>query len=87
MNDNLLKLLSGGRFPNNKNRVWTMCQVTLKLATMAIEEAEKHGFTDAEFFIAFEDALNTLSVKDHSGNAQQTEDFVSHIKTFMADSE
>lgn len=83
-NDTLIKLLSAGIFPNNKNRVWTMCQVALKLATKCVEEAEKFELTDEQFFIAFEDALNVLSVKDHTSN-KQFEDFKENIDNFYKD--
>ena len=86
MNDYIIKLLSAGRFPNNKNRVWTMCQCALKLAILASEEAEKGGYTDDAFYLAFEDALNCISVKDHSkNNKEQTKEFENNVKQFMAD--
>lgn len=86
MKDNLIKLLSAGRFPNNKNRVWTMCNVVLKLATQCMEEAEKYNLTDEQFYLAWETALSILSTKDHTNN-KQIEDFNNEVKCFMADSE
>lgn len=53
-------------FPNNKNRVWTMCQVALKLCLQCVDEAEKNNLTNEQFYIAFEDCLNKVSVKDHT---------------------
>lgn len=53
-------------FPNNKNRVWTMCQVALKLCLQCVDEAEKNNLTNEQFYIAFEDCLNKISVKDHT---------------------
>ena len=44
--DSLIKLLSAGRFPNNKNRIWTMCQVALKLCLQCVDEAEKANLTN-----------------------------------------
>lgn len=86
--DALMKLLSGGRFPNNKNRVWTMCQVALKLTTLAVDEAEQGGFTNEQWYIAFEDALNLLSVKDHNRkDSRQSEEFNNSIKTFISEAE
>lgn len=81
--DNLIKLLSAGRFPNNKNRVWTMCQVALKLCLQCVEEAENGNLTDEDFFISWENCLNSISVKDH--NKQDTE-IVEDFKKFNADS-
>lgn len=85
MKDALTKLFSGGRFPTEKNRVWTLCQCALKMAIMASEEAEKGGFTNEQFYIAFEDSLNAISVKDHGLNIEQTKEFEKSIKEFMAD--
>ena len=81
--DNLIKLLSSGRFPNNKNRIWTMCQVALKLCLQCVDEAEKNNLTNEQFYIAFEDCLNKVSTKDHT-KCDQT--IVNDFKSFNADS-
>ncbi len=81
--DKLINLLSAGHFPNNKNRVWTMCQVVIKLMLATVEEAEKNGLTNEPFYISFEDILNKASVKDH--NRQDTE-IIHDFKKFNADS-
>ncbi len=83
MKDNLIKLLSNGQFPNNKNRVWTMCQVALKLCLQCVEEAEKSDLTNEQFYLAWEDALNKISCKDHT--TQDTE-IINDFKQFNADS-
>lgn len=70
-------------FPNNKNRVWTMCQVALKLCLQCVDEAEKNNLTNEQFYIAFEDCLNKVSVKDHT---KQDENIVNDFKNFNADS-
>lgn len=70
-------------FPNNKNRVWTMCQVALKLCLQCVDEAEKNNLTNEQFYIAFEDCLNKVSVKDHT---KQDENIVNDFKKFNADS-
>ena len=66
LKNNLVKLLSAGRFPNEKNRVWTMCQVALKLCLQCVDEAENSNLTNEQFYIAFEDCLNKISIKDHN---------------------
>lgn len=81
--DNLIKLLSTGRFPNDKNRIWTMCQVALKLCLQCVDEAEKSNLTNEQFYIAFEDCLNKISVKDHT---KQDQTIVNDFKSFNADS-
>ena len=43
--------------------------------------------TDEQFYINFEDALNILSCKDHSGNAEQDKEFKDIVEKFNADSE
>lgn len=82
----IIKKLRFGYFPNEKNRVWTMCNVVLKLATQCMEEAEKYNLTDEQFYLAWETALSILSTKDHTNN-KQIEDFNNEVKCFMADSE
>lgn len=83
--DTLVKLMSNGHFPNNKNRVWTMCQVVLKLATQCVEEAEKNNLTNEQFYINFEDCLNLLSVKDHTDNSKEINDFNKNLEGFYKD--
>ena len=83
----IIKALRPGHFPNEKNRVWTMCQCVLKLAALANDEAERLKMTDEQFYIEFENALNILSCKDHSGNEEQFNDFKDTIEKFNADSE
>jgi hypothetical protein len=87
MRSELMKLIKSGRFPNEKNRVWAMCQATLHMATLAADEAERLKLTDEQFYINFEDALNVLSVRDHSGNPEQIKDFKEAIKSFEANPE
>ena len=82
--DRLIKLLSAGHFPNNKNRVWTMCQVALKLCLQCVDEAEKDNLTNEPFYLAFEDCLNKISVKDH---IRHDNDIIEDFKKFNADSE
>lgn len=81
--DTLIKVLSNGHFPNNKNRVWTMCQVALKLCLQCVDEAEKAGYTDSAFYINWEDCLNKISCKDHT---KQDTDIIDDFKKFNADS-
>ena len=87
MRSELMKLIKSGKFPNEKNRVWTMCQVALHMATLAADEAERLKLTDEQFYINFEDALNILSVRDHSGNPEQVKEFKETIESFEADPE
>lgn len=65
----LEQLLNKGSFSNNKNRIWTMCQASLEMVKLTVEEAEKYKMTDEQYYLDFEDELNALSVKDHSNNA------------------
>ena len=60
----MIKLFSAGRFPNNKNRIWTMCQVALKLCLQCVEEAENNNLTDEQFYLSFLDCLNALTLDD-----------------------
>lgn len=83
--DTLTKLFSSGKFTSEHNRVWTMCQVALRMATYAIEEAERCNLTDKQFYINFQDALNILSVKEPHSD-EQYEDFKNEVEKFYADS-
>lgn len=86
MSMDVFKQLKQGNFPNEKNKVWTICQCVLKLAILACEEAEQNNLVDEQFYINFEDCLNLISVKDHSGDPKQTLEFEQCIKEFIADS-
>lgn len=83
MRSELMKLIKSGRFPNEKNRVWTMCQVALKLCLQCVDEAERNNLTNEQFYIAFEDCLNKVSTKDHKKYDQT---IVNDFKNFNADS-
>ena len=77
--DRLIKLLSSGHFPNNKNRDWTMCQVALKLCLQCVDEAEKDNLTNEQFYITFLDCLNALTLDDKIS-------YVNSLNTFKDDS-
>ena len=83
----IIKKLKFGYFPNDKNRLWTMCQVTLKLATLTSEYAEEKNLTDTPFYLDFEDALNNISVKDHSKEAEDYDEFKENIESFYKNKE
>lgn len=55
-----------GNFTNDKNRMYNACQMALMFVRNVIEEVEKLGMTNEQFFIDFEDELNELSIKDHN---------------------
>ncbi len=86
MKDVLTKLFSNGRFTNVKHRVWTLCQCAIKMSLMAVEEAEKEKLTNEQFYIAFQDTLNAISVKDPNYNVDLLNEFNDSIKQFLADS-
>lgn len=83
----IIKKLKFGYFPNDKNRLWTMCQVTLKLATLTSEYAEEKNLTDTPFYLDFEDVLNCISVKDHSNEARDYNEFKEYIESFYKNKE
>ena len=72
--DRLIKLLSA----NNKNRVWTMCQVALKLCLQCVDEAEKDNLTNEQFYITLLDCLNALTLDDKIS-------YVNSLNTFKDD--
>lgn len=83
----IIKKLKFDYFPNDKNRLGTMCQVTLKLATLTSEYAEEKNLTDTPFYLDFEDALNCISVKDHSKEAKDYEEFKENVESFSKNKE
>ena len=83
--DYLKQLMNRGLFPNENNRIWTMCQASLQMLMMTVIEAEKSNMVDEQFYIEFENAINQLSVKDH--NKDDISDFKESLDKFMADSE
>ena len=83
--DYLKQLMNRGLFPNEKNRIWTMCKASLQMLMMTVIEAEKSNMVDEQFYIEFENAINQLSVKDH--NKDDIRNFKENLDKFMADSE
>ena len=81
--DYLKQLMNRGLFPNEKNRILTMCQASLQMLMMTVIEAEKSNMVDEQFYIEFENAINQLSVKDH--NKDDISDFKESLDKFMAD--
>lgn len=77
----LMRKLEKGIFPNDNNRLYTAAQVVIQMATRLVEEAEKLGLTDKQWYINFEDYLNILSVKDHT-NQNQIEELVNTLEEF-----
>lgn len=82
--DFLNQLMTKGMFPNEKNRIWTMCQASLQMLMLTVIEAEKANMVNEQFYINFEDAINQLSVKDH--NKDDINDFKESLNKFIADS-
>lgn len=83
--DYLKQLMNRGLFPNEKNRIWTMCQASLQMLMMTVIEAEKANMVNEQFYIEFENAINQLSVKDH--NKDDIRNFKESLDKFIADSE
>lgn len=77
----LMRKLEKGIFPNDNNRLYTAAQVVIQMATRLVEEAEKLGLTDKQWYINFENYLNILSVKDHT-NQNQIEELVNTLEEF-----
>ena len=83
--DFLKQLMNRGLFPNEKNRIWTMCQASLQMLMMTVIEAEKSNMVNEQFYIEFENAINQLSTKDH--NKDDVSEFKESLDKFIADSE
>ena len=81
----LKQLLTRSLFPSEKNRIWTMCRVALQMLVMTVIEAEKAGMVNEQFYIEFENAINELSIKDHTKD--DINNFEESLNKFMADPE
>lgn len=79
----LEQLLTKGVFPNDHNRIWTMCKATVQMAILTVAEAERCNMINKQFYIEFENILNELSVKDH--NKDDVSNIENGLKKFMAD--
>lgn len=55
----------------------------MKLCLQCVEEAEKEGLTDEAFYLAWEDILNSISIKDHT---KQDIGIIENFKQFNSDS-
>lgn len=55
-----------GQFDNEHNRIYHACKTMLMALNTLVKQAEEAGLTDKDFWIDFEDELNTISIKDHS---------------------
>lgn len=78
--DMLGALIGKSMFPNDKNRIWSMCRASLYMTIKCMEEAEKCNMTNEQFFISWEDCINQISCKDHTTN--KSEDFEKTLKEF-----
>lgn len=43
-----------------------MCNISLKILSIVVKEAERIKITDEQFYIEFEFKVNELSVRDHN---------------------
>lgn len=43
-----------------------MCNISLKILSIVVKEAERIKMTDEQFYIEFEFKVNELSVRDHN---------------------
>lgn len=84
-NKYLKQLLTRSLFPSEKNRIWTMCRAALQMLVMTVIEAEKAGMVNEQFYIEFENAINELSIKDHTKD--DINNFEESLNKFMADPE
>ena len=54
-----------GKFDNDKNRMYNVCQTALMFVKSVVNEAERLKMCDEQFYLDWEDELNFLSTKDH----------------------
>ena len=60
-----------GKFDNDKNRMYNVCQTALMFVKSVVNEAERLNMTNEQFYIEFEDELNELSIKDHNADSEE----------------
>lgn len=50
----------------SKKLLKLMCNISLKILSIVVKEAERIKMTDEQFYIEFEFKVNELSVRDHN---------------------
>ena len=50
-------------FPNEKNRLWSMCQVSIEMLEELMRQIEQHKLQDEQFVLDWLDKMNEISVK------------------------
>lgn len=50
-------------YANEKNRLWNMCQVSIKMLNELMNQIEKADLKNEQFVLDWLDKLNELSVK------------------------
>ena len=58
-----------GKFDNDKNRMYNVCQTALMFVKSVVNEAERLNMCHEDWYIRFEDELNELSIKDHNADS------------------
>lgn len=61
--DNLKGLINITEYANEKNRLWNMCQVSIKMLNELMNQIEKADLKNEQFVLDWLDKLNELSVK------------------------
>lgn len=63
-----------GKFDNDKNRMYNVCQTALMFVKSVVNEAERLNMTNEQFFNDFLDELDELIGNYDTGNEDSTTD-------------
>lgn len=55
-----------GNYSNEKNRLFHQGKAILEMVKLYIKQVETAEMTNEQFYLDFEDAINELSIKDHT---------------------
>lgn len=50
-------------YPNEKNRLWNMCQLSIAMLNELMKQIEKEGLQNEQFVLDWLDKINEISVK------------------------
>lgn len=50
-------------YPNEKNRLYNMCQLSIKMLNELMKQIEKEGLQNEQFVLDWLDKINEISVK------------------------
>lgn len=59
-----------GKYDNIKNELYHQSKLYLQTLEIFIKQVELNNMTNEQFFLDFENKLNSLSIKDHNASPE-----------------